>query len=95
MVAIVFGGCKSFQDYVAILISKLNNAGIFVIMEQSGNAVPTLFGRVVDTSMESRMSCETVAYIHCKTTSSKRFQRSESQALMVAAAWIAAHQKMG
>ncbi|MCI40169.1 hypothetical protein A2U01_0061401 [Trifolium medium] len=35
------------------------------------------------------MSCETVAYIHCNTTTSRWFQSSESLALMVADACIA------
>ncbi|GAU21235.1 hypothetical protein TSUD_11530 [Trifolium subterraneum] len=55
-------------------------------MEQCRNTVTTLFSRVDNPSTELRISCETVAYMHCNTTASGRFERLVSLFLAVAAA---------
>ncbi|MCI00426.1 hypothetical protein A2U01_0021444 [Trifolium medium] len=48
--------------------------------------VTTLFSRVVNPSIELRISCETVAYIHCNTTTSGRLLRLVSLFLAAVAA---------
>lgn len=62
---------------------------MFVIIEHGSDEVPTLFEKILITRINLRIYYETVAYIHCNTTTSMRFKMPKLLALRETVARIA------